>query len=127
MTELNPPTASDSAAWRVQMVRFTVFSATPIDVQQIEWWRELLDADPEETRVSRAAGTQRQEEGAFGGGRLVLRAESNRVDWILSAVASEGEADPFVAIAPLPEPLESFLPLMLRWTSCSSFPEASRL
>jgi hypothetical protein len=81
-----------------------------------------------EMRTVRPRQGGSQEEGAFGTGRLILRLESMRIDWLLTVAGeqkSSGEDAP--TIGAFPEVLRGFQELIERWFSLETCPSVIRL
>lgn len=105
----------DRTAWQVQTLRLTAFPSPSASVSEPDWWHELL-GEPPEKRVSRPKRGGQQEEGSFGGGRLILRLDAARIDWLLTTTADQDEANEGIqTIGALDDLLGRFRELMLRW------------
>src|SRR5688500_60253 len=84
------------AAWQCELLRLTIFLSDPIDISGLNWWEEVVGSAAEATTTKPARG-EHQQEGAFAGGRLILRGEPNRIDWVLIPTPEE-EQEGFAVI-----------------------------
>lgn len=117
--------APDLTGWQAETLRLTAFTSPAIDLGQQNWWAELVGETPE-TTVSRAKGGERHEEGRFESGKLVLRIQPARVDWMLvPLVDPEKELESIPTMGTFSDSLKSFMPLMSRWLQ--SAPRSQRL
>lgn len=117
------------AEWQVETLRMTVFPSQPLQTEAVTWWADLAGEPPEASlRLPRTHGLQ--EEGPFGvgEGKLVLRVEPNRVDWVLAPRENPGaEVAGFLVVGSLPELPESFCQVISRWFDFETCPSAQRM
>jgi hypothetical protein len=78
--------------WQVQTFRATAF---PIDGQQIDagWWDKLIP-EPPEAIVSRPKEGIKEENGPFENGKLILRTQPTRIDWLYTVDIEKPEGMP---------------------------------
>ena len=113
--------------WQVERLRVTAFPSPAAQVQEPTWWSDLV-GEPPETHTVRPRQGGMQEEGAFATGRLILRIEPTRIDWLLTAMSeqkSSGEDSP--TLGPFPDILRTFQELMGRWLAMETCPSMTRL
>lgn len=115
------------AEWQVETLRMTVFPSQPLQTEGVTWWADLAGEPPETSlRLPRTHGLQ--EEGPFGEGKLVLRVDPNRVDWVLAPRENpRAEVEGFLVVGSLPELLESFCLVISRWFDFEACPSAQRM
>jgi hypothetical protein len=93
------------------------------------WWEAIVAAPPEESTANLKMGL-RTLAGTFHAGKLILKLELNRVDWLYvpqdldPAVAPSGE---FPSIGPVTENLELFSGIAERWLSRGDIPDLIRI
>ena len=75
--------------WQVQTLRVTAF---PIDVPRMDegWWDKLIP-EPPEARVSRPKQGINEENGPFENGKLILRTQPARIDWIYTVDSEKSQ------------------------------------
>ena len=102
-------------AWVSVALRVTAFPNAGFRPQQVSWWAGLTGTEPE-NRTARPRVGEFVDEGPFGGGKLVLRIQSERIDWNLlpREEALEGALD-LPSLGTYPEALKAFLSVMPRW------------
>lgn len=117
----------DLSAWQVELLRLTAFISPAVEIGEPDWWKVVVGEEPE-TKVSKAKIGEHQQVGPFQGGRLILRIQPARVDWLFtlasefpqeeSGTGTGTEADEGI-IGSFPACLDSFAPAMKRWlTTC---------
>jgi hypothetical protein len=114
------------AEWTAERVRLTVFplpgAANP---NPEHWWEAIVAAPPDESTANLKMGL-RTLAGTFHAGKLILRLELNRIDWLLvpqdpdPAVGLSGELP---SIGPVTENLELFSGIAERWLSRDDIPD----
>lgn len=115
--------------WSVDQLRLTAFPVLGATQRSIDWWQESVGVEPDETAsrkgISEAAGP-------FGSGKLVLRYNVERVDWLL--VPRDIDLDESkVAEAPIPSiggfaaASEAFVAMASRWLTLPNVPELGRI
>lgn len=104
--------------WKAQVVRLTAF---PVEVEasrEADWWRSLVEAEPEETNVKRGESSiaVRTCSGTYEGYALQLVVDPVRIQW---SFVPKLDASSFSPELPLvghfSEVLAVFGPLMQRW------------
>ena len=114
-------------AWRVETLRVTAFPIPAAPAKDYGWWTTLVGEPPEST-TDRHRESMRREEGPFCGGRLVSDVRPLRIDWLLIPSQDESaEAADWRSVGSLPEVVEPFIQLMLRWFGLESCPAIVRL
>jgi hypothetical protein len=118
------------AEWTAQQVRLTVFplpgAANP---NPEHWWEAIVAAPPDESTANLKMGV-RTLAGTFHAGKLILKLELNRIDWLFvpqdpdPAVGLSGE---FPSIGPVTENLELFSGIAERWLSRDDIPDLVRI
>lgn len=105
----------EAESWVAESLRFTCFLAVPLADEAYLWWEKLVGEKPEAS-VTRADVGLRQQEGAFGLGRLKLVILPGRIDWYLNAAASEQRAEEIVpTLGPFLSAVDSLRPLLHKW------------
>lgn len=132
MNNRHVATNLSNVTWQAELLRFTAFTNSPIDVSQdigqLSWWSDLVGT-PSDAKVTRSAVGEYQEEGSFAGGRLILRVDPTRIDWVLTPTPNQQQENPegYTVIGQFQELLDQFLPLMRRWLEVSSCFPVQRL
>jgi hypothetical protein len=104
-------------AWRIELLRASLFFDQPIVAQEREYWREVTDKDPEVT-INKHQQGEFVQSGSYLGGQCELKIAFNRVDLIVSY--------PFAGLPGAPEPgephalLNEWLEAVLRLLSAVS-------
>ncbi|GAB4506939.1 MAG: hypothetical protein Tsb0026_00130 [Sulfuricaulis sp.] len=105
----------DAGVWRTEALRLTAFTDLAVQTESLADWNSLVGRPPAQ-RNSQIAIKQVEEFGPFGKGVLAINASPGRIDLqyqpILD-VATLGNTWP--DIGSLPESLEEFVPLALKW------------
>ena len=116
--------------WLVDHFRLTAFPVPGANARPPEWWEAATGALPDETTSNPKKGSS-VVSGSFGPGKLVLRLEPDRVDWLLVPADSVAEA---LLISPassdigtLTETLGTFSEIAERWLERNDVPEVGRL
>lgn len=116
--------------WLVEHFRLTAFSVPGAIAHSPEWWEAASGASPDETTSNPKKGSS-VISGSFGPGKLVLRLEPDRVDWLLVPADSDAEASlispEFPNIGSLTETLGTFSEIAERWLERDDVPEVGRL
>jgi len=105
------------ATWRVETLRLTLFTETPIDITNLQWWENIADTQAE-ARVIQPKLGRLQVAGPVKGGvcSLALDCQPQRIDWLLTPQFLEGqEVSSFPTFAPLPEAVAIYRDLLLPW------------
>lgn len=113
--------------WQVETLRMTGFPSPAAPIAASTWWKDLVGEEPE-TRVLQPRRGGHQEEGVLDNGKLVLVIQPARVDWLFTvADAHRMEGQSIPAIGLLPQALDTFRQLMLRWFALETCPSLIRL
>lgn len=115
------------AAWQAETLRLTAFPSPAAQNTEAAWWTELV-GEPPETSTSQPKKGERKEEGQFEGGKLRLRLQPARIDWLfLTIYELERGPEDFASIGPFPKVLDTFLRLMFKWFDLETCPPLRRL
>ena len=108
--------------WVAESLRTTGFPIADAEFTADNWWQAVVLEDPEAQTV-RPRTRERQEQGPFQRGRLILRVQPSRIDWELtpSPMEMEGETG-LEALGTFGDACRRFCELMTRW-----FPLSPRL
>jgi hypothetical protein len=110
--------------WTAESLRLTAFSTTPV-TERVNWWHDLFGDAPETSTVSKKSGiAEVQEAGPLKPGRLALRIQINRIDWVWSP-SEEQAPDFWPSLGTFTEVVEGFVPLMQKWLAIA--PPLNRL
>lgn len=115
--------------WQAEHVRLTIFPMPDVAIGSREWWQELAGGQPDKTIVNSKKGSTLIE-GAFGPGKLALRIQPGRIDWML--IPPERELDElaavpeFITFDPGLEIFETFSDLAEKWLSRTDLPAIAR-
>ncbi len=111
--------------WNAESLRLTVFQTPVAQIADPTWWSDLV-GEPPESRISRPRVGGQQEEGSFERGRLVLRNQPTRIDWLYNADIGEVQ-DNIPTIGSVHDARNVFLELMQRWFQLETFPLINRM
>jgi hypothetical protein len=110
--------------WQTEQLRLTVFTMPGPSVRDPLWWNSLTGNQPDESTVKRKSGSGLIQ-GTWNSGKLILRLEPERIDWVYAP------EDPVELILPsvgtLAESLAVFSEAMTQWFSRSDFPTVGRM
>jgi hypothetical protein len=116
--------------WRAEQLRLTVFPVPGATTRSADWWEAVTGSPPDESTANPKKGSAIVS-GSFGQGKLVLRLEPDRIDWLLvpadidiEALPPEGE---FPHLGAVTEVLGEFSDLVERWLARNDIPDAARL
>lgn len=127
MTEERAETLPPGSDWRTEMLRFTVFPSPKESIGEVPWWAELVGQPPETKVLQPRLGVQKHE-GPFAGGKLILNTKFGRIDWLFAAAQGPDiEEEGFSTVGYLPDSLDTFGALMLRWLDLETSPVPIRL
>ena len=71
------------ADWLAEQARLTVFPMPDATTRSPEWWQQVTDTQPDETTMNPKKGSGLIQ-GAIDPGKLILRLERDRIDWVLA-------------------------------------------
>ncbi|HUS59174.1 MAG TPA: hypothetical protein VM141_11020 [Planctomycetota bacterium] len=120
------------SAWEAGSLRLTVFTSVPVEASKHAWWADLVGQLPER-EVTHPRQASYAEEGPLTlsetvKGKLVLRVQPVRVDWML--VPMDGETEELERIPTLgsfSEAAREFTELMHPWLSRTDIPDLNRM
>lgn len=116
-----------SPNWLLENARVTAFPAAGPEVAADRWWSELL-TEPAEAKVTLPRVGRYEERGKLGNGFLVLRAQSGRIDWLLTVSQRRALEEPGIpSLGPFPEAIRGFLDATSRWLELPDIPQIQRL
>ena len=116
--------------WRAEQLRLTVFPMPGASIRSPEWWESMIGSPPDETASNPKRGSSLIS-GHHGTGKLLLKLEPDRIDWLF--VPSETEPDSLPAALEFPtvgtveEGLTTFSDIVERWLAKDGIPEVSRI
>ena len=127
MTEERAAPRPPLSDWHTQMLRLTAFPSEVASIGEWPWWAELVGQPPETKVLQPRRGVQRYE-GPFADGKLILNIKLGRIDWLFTAVEGpDMEAEGFSTVGALPDSLDTFRTLMIRWLELETSPAPIRL
>jgi hypothetical protein len=116
--------------WMAEQLRLTVFTVPgEVNVNPDMWWETAVGVAPNESTANLKMGMKTLA-GTFHAGKLILKLEPGRIDWLLfppdidPAAGLPGE---FPTIGPLGENLEQFSDAVERWLGRADLPEFARM
>jgi hypothetical protein len=117
------------AEWLADQIRLTVFpspGATDYSAQQ--WWEAIVGGPPEQVTTNLRMG-QSTMVGAFHAGKLILKLEPGRIDWLFTPPDPDpiGPTGNLPSIGPISENLASFSDLAERWLGLTDIPDLTRI
>lgn len=113
--------------WQAESLRVTAFPGPSAQVNDLNWWIEVI-GEPPETRISKPRLGEYREEGYLEPGRLVLHLQPGRIDWHFIALQSEEQVGEKVEpLGPFQEILDVFLQPIARWFTLDTFIPVQRL
>jgi hypothetical protein len=114
---------------RCEQCRLTLFLAPGTVTHQTDWWEAAAEAAPDETKFLPKKGSG-ETSGTFGHGKLILKLEPGRIDWVLvppemdASQINEGQL-PSLGVAA--EVLQSFATVTEKWLQRNDIPETNRV
>lgn len=116
--------------WRAEHARLTVFPMPDATTRSPEWWQTVTDGQPDETTMNPKKGSA-SIQGAFDPGKLILRLEPDRIDWLLAP--SERDMDELAAarefstLGPAIEMVDAFSAIAEKWLARDDLPAIARI
>ena len=115
-------------SWEVSLARFTGF-VNPID-QMVDgefWWEECIKTTPEKINVQ-PQKEEKQIEGQYGEGWLILKQHATRLDW-LYVINSDAQFDSktLLTLGKFDPITKEFFQLVSNWTDIDNFPILERI
>lgn len=118
------------ADWRAESVRLTVFPMPDATARSPEWWEAVADDQPDETTMNPKKGSQLIH-GAFDPGKLILRLEPDRIDWVLAPPERDTDelvaACEYPALGPSTEMFDTFSAIVVKWLTRDDLPAIGRI
>ena len=118
------------ADWQAENVRLTVFPMPDATTRSTEWWQTVTDSQPDETTTNPKKGSALIQ-GAFDPGRLILKLESDRIDWVLAPAELEmeelAEAGELPTLGPAGEMIDAFSAIAEKWLALDDLPAIARI
>jgi hypothetical protein len=116
-----------SLDWQAERLRVTAFPASSSLIEEVTWWAEMTNIQPEEITRRRSQGLFRQV-GPFETGQLNLTIQPGRINWLFAPIeGDERSIDDFPVLGSFENVLDMFLPLMRRWLELETRPMLNRL
>lgn len=118
------------AEWRAEHARLTVFPMPDASTRSPEWWQAVTDGQPDETTMNPKKGSALIQ-GAFDPGKLILKLEPDRIDWLLTP--SERDMDELAAarefptLGPAMEMVDAFSAIAEKWLARDDLPAIARI
>jgi hypothetical protein len=113
--------------WQVELLRFTLFPASPVDPDDHKWWSAVCEGEPEVSQ-KRALPPVFTQEGAFEGARLLHQVAADRIDWSLRLSPQQAFAGQSLpTVGPLRDVQRRFLEVARKWLGHEQCPPARRL
>lgn len=121
-------TSSSLIVWQTESLRLTAFPSPAAQIARPSWWIDIVKERPENITERPKEGIY-QEEGYFANGKLVLRLQPTRIDWLFTQIDDDTkrEGPNIPTIGQFPEVLDAFLALMFRWFELEACPPLQRL
>lgn len=118
------------AEWVTEQLRLTMFRLqAAADLPLERWWEAVVDSPATES-IANARTGMRTLAGAFGAGKLILKLEPDRIDWLLTPPDPDPSAvltADLPSIGPITENLELFSNIARRWLARNDIPEPIRI
>ena len=118
------------ADWRTEQCRLTVFPMPDAGTRTSEWWEAVTDGKPDEATMSPKKGSGLIH-GVLGPGKLILKLEPDRIDWLLTPQDPDLEAlaeqPEFPTFGPAVEMLELFSGVAEKWLALEDIPAVGRM
>lgn len=116
--------------WHAEQFRLTVFPMPGAIARSPEWWEWVAGSAPDQTTSNPKKGSALVT-GLFGPGKLVLRLEPDRIDWLVVPPDLEADALPeqleVPNVGPLTEALGTFSDIAERWLGRNDLPDMGRI
>ena len=118
------------ADWQAEHARLTVFPMPDASTRSAEWWQAVTDGQPDETTTNPKKGSALIQ-GAFEPGRLILKLEPDRIDWVLAPPESDMDelaaAREFPTLGPAMEMVDAFSAIAEKWLTGDDLPAIARI
>ncbi len=118
------------ADWQAEQARLTVFPMPDAVTRSANWWQMVTDNQPDEITTNPKKGSGLIQ-GAFDPGKLILRLEPDRIDWVLAPPDPDmGElavAREFPTLGPAMEIIDAFSAIVEKWFRRDDLPAIARM
>jgi hypothetical protein len=117
------------ADWQAEQYRLTVFPMPDAIARAPSWWEEIAEAPPDETTANPKRGSG-SVTGAIDAGKLLLRLEPDRIDWVLAPQdldVSALSAPQFPSVGPFIDSLDVFSSIAEKWLAREDIPAIGRM
>ena len=118
------------AEWATEQLRLTVFPVPgAADIPPEPWWHAIAGVPPDESTANLRMGLKTLA-GAFHSGKLILKLEPQRIDWLFitrDLDPAEAPLGDFRVIGPIEETLELFSTVAERWLVRDDTPDLIRV
>ena len=118
------------ADWQAEHARLTVFPMPDATTRSTEWWSTVTGGQPDEATTNPKKGSALIQ-GAIDPGRLILKLEPDRIDWML--MPSESDMDELAAAREFPtlgsamEMVDAFSAIVQKWLTGDDLPAIARI
>ncbi|MBI4485678.1 MAG: hypothetical protein HY655_06665 [Acidobacteria bacterium] len=115
--------------WMGGQLRLTTFVSARISANIEELWESVTGAVPDESSSNPKKGTS-EASGAYGPGKLLLRVQPDRLDWLMNPEDIDPEsppADPFRSLGPWHEGVAALDTLAATWLVRPDLPPIERI
>lgn len=112
--------------WKGEQARLTVFPMPDAMTRSAEWWQRVTEGQPDETTMNPKKGSG-QIQGAFDPGKLILRLEPDRIDWVLAPSDEQVAAREFATLGPATEMVNAFSAIVEKWLIQDDLPAIARM
>lgn len=114
--------------WQAAALRFTGFPVPSFPIGEVDWWQKVTGVDVE-LRTSQPKKALFQDEGNLEGGRLTLKLEPMRIDWILAQTDAQDHevGSDFKTVTLFSAAQELFLKYLSQWFQLNLCPPLRRL
>lgn len=102
--------------WQAETLRLTAFPLNPERLTESSWWEDLVGESPD-SKTSQPKTGELEQVGPFEHGKLVLKVQPARTDWIYTHIKEAETVGQLEAgaVGPFLNSLEVFNPRMIRW------------
>jgi len=118
------------AEWAAEQIRLTAFPlAGAANPDPEQWWEAIVGTPPDESIANVKMGL-RTLTGSFHAGKLILKLELNRIDWLFVPQGPDLAnvlSDEFPNIGPITEKLELFSGIAEQWLGRNDIPDLLRI
>lgn len=118
------------ADWQAEQARLTVFPMPDAATRSADWWQMVTDNQPDEITTNPKKGSGLIQ-GAFDPGKLILRLEPDRIDWVLAPPERDtGElvaAHEFPTLGAAMEMISAFSAIAEKWLRLDDLPAIARI